>query len=130
MIAAVTAKGTGEIAPGFSERLTSAGARERDPAYAEKVRTMIRETSREGFAGCAEAIKASAVRPRIKDIRLPTLFVVGDQDAAVSIDLMKEMQAEVPGAKLAVIENAGHLSNMEQPAAFNKEIRQFIDSIH
>ena len=39
------------------------------------------------------------------------------------------MAERIPGAKLVVIEGAGHLSNLEQPAAFNDAVRAFVTSL-
>jgi 3-oxoadipate enol-lactonase len=97
------------------------------PAYLDAVRQMLLATSVEGFAGCAAAIKGSGLSKRFTALRLPALFLVGDQDAALSLDLMRQVQSQVPAAQSAVISGAGHLSNLEQPAAFNKALLAFLD---
>lgn len=97
------------------------------PAYLDAVRRMLLSTSVEGFAGCAAAIKGSGLSKRVAALRLPTLFLVGDQDAALPVDLMRQVQSQVPGAQSVVIRGAGHLSNLEQPAAFNEALLAFLD---
>jgi 3-oxoadipate enol-lactonase len=99
------------------------------PDYLETIRAMIRGTSIEGFTGCAEAIKLSGLRARVAQIRVPALFVVGDQDAALPVELMQAMQAEVPGACFAKIEGAGHLANFEQPERFNAALLGFLKDV-
>jgi 3-oxoadipate enol-lactonase len=99
------------------------------PAYLDAVRQMLLATSIEGFAGCAAAIKGSGLSARVTELRVPALFLVGDQDAALPVGLMRQVQSQVPGAQAAVIRDAGHLSNLEQPAAFNEAILAFLDGI-
>ncbi len=99
------------------------------PAYLDSVRQMLLATSVEGFAGCAAAIKGSGLDARVAALRLPALFLVGDQDAALPVSLMQQVQSQVPGARSAVIPGAGHLSNLEQPAAFNEALLAFLDQV-
>lgn len=98
----------------------------RMPQKAALVRAMIAQTAVEGFVGCSEAIKGARLLDRLGDLRLPTLFILGDRDAAVPIPVMREQQSRVPGARYAEIAAAGHLSNLEQPAAFNAALLPFL----
>lgn len=59
-------------------------------------------------------------RPHLLGIAVPTLVVVGDQDALTPPDRAEEMAAAIPGARLEVIVRAGHLSTLEQPDAVNR----------
>jgi pimeloyl-ACP methyl ester carboxylesterase len=52
-------------------------------------------------------------------VACPTLVVVGDEDEITRVDSVRRMHGRIFGAELAVIEGAGHLSNLEQPEAFN-----------
>ena len=45
--------------------------------------------------------------------------------AAVPMQVAEQFHAAIPGAELAIIPNAGHLSNMEQADAFNEHVRRF-----
>jgi pimeloyl-ACP methyl ester carboxylesterase len=58
-------------------------------------------------------------RPMLRDIRCPTLVLVGDADAATPPDLSREMADAIPGARLVIVEHCGHLSTIEQPDAVN-----------
>lgn len=122
----VREQGTQAIADAMVQRWFTAATLEAKPDYLELIRRMIRSTSVEGFTGCAEAIKLSGLRPRIAQIRVPAMFVVGDQDAALPVELMRAMQAEVPGARFAEIRGASHLANYEQPARFNEALLGFL----
>lgn len=59
-------------------------------------------------------------------ITCPTLVVVGAEDLITKVEIARDMHARIPGAELAVIEEAGHLSNLEQPVAFNAALAAFL----
>jgi pimeloyl-ACP methyl ester carboxylesterase len=61
-------------------------------------------------------------RPLLASIRVPTLVLVGEEDAATPPALSDEMAAAIPGARLAKIAACGHLSTMEQPQAVTQEL--------
>lgn len=64
--------------------------------------------------------------PTLARIQVPTLILVGKDDALTPPALSKNMTARIAGAKLVVLEEAGHLANMEQPAAFSEAIQAFV----
>jgi 3-oxoadipate enol-lactonase len=59
-------------------------------------------------------------------INVPTLVIVGERDIPEFRDVAKHMADGIAGAKLVVIPNAGHMSNMEAPAAVNEAILSFL----
>lgn len=59
-------------------------------------------------------------------IAVPSLVVVGADDTPF-LAASDYMAAKIPGAKKAVIENAGHAANLDQPAAFNAAILSFLE---
>ena len=56
-------------------------------------------------------------------------MLVGEHDAITPPDEMRAMAARIPGAHFAVIEGAGHLSNLEQPARFNAPFEAFLTGL-
>ena len=90
----------------------------------DKVRGMIKATSFKGFSGCAQALSDYDLRPGLPNISRPTLLIVGTKDATLAG--IKQIKEAVPGAALVELQGAGHLSNLEQPAAFTRAIRDFI----
>jgi 3-oxoadipate enol-lactonase len=90
----------------------------------DKVRRMIRATPVAGFSGCAAALSDYDLRPGLSKINRPVLCIVGTKDA--TLPGMEQTHAAVPGSALAKLEGAGHLSNLEQPAAFSRAIRDFL----
>ena len=59
-------------------------------------------------------------------VTVPTLVLVGEQDMLTPRRLSEELVELIPGAYLAVIPGAGHLSNEENPAAFNAALEEFL----
>jgi 3-oxoadipate enol-lactonase len=63
---------------------------------------------------------------RIEAITAPTLVVTSDEDRLYPAALAEDMARRIPGARLAVVRGAGHLSNLEQPEAFNAAVLPFL----
>jgi len=90
----------------------------------DKIREMIRTTPFAGFAGCAQALSDYDLRGGLAGIDRRTLLIVGTKDATLAG--IRQIKETVPGAELVELEGAGHISNVEQPAAFTRAIRDFL----
>jgi len=77
----------------------------------------------------AEAVWLSDQRARARAVARPTLIVVGDKDLVTPVDLSNELVDLIPDARMQVIPNAGHLSNLERPEAFNAIIDSFLSGV-
>jgi 3-oxoadipate enol-lactonase len=104
----------------FSEK-----TRTENPAIVEKARGWITSTSEGGYIGASDALKVLDLKRKLKDIRVPTLFVVGALDGPHPKE-MREMAALVEGARFEEIADAGHVANLEQPTRFLKIVRAFL----
>jgi pimeloyl-ACP methyl ester carboxylesterase len=60
---------------------------------------------------------------------VPALVIVGDQDAGTPPAMAQAIHENLPGSELAIIPSASHLSNIEQPAAFDAALTKFYDRI-
>jgi pimeloyl-ACP methyl ester carboxylesterase len=65
-------------------------------------------------------------RPMLSDIRVPTLVIVGREDQGTPVAASEEIVAGIPGARLAIIEDCGHLSTIEQPQAVTALLRDWL----
>ena len=65
---------------------------------------------------------------KLGDIKVPTLFIGGQYDEARP-ESVRYYASLVPGAKISIIPNAGHLSMEDNPKANNKAVRDFLHSI-
>ena len=59
-------------------------------------------------------------------VRVPTLVVCGTEDQITPPAMSQELAEGIAGARLAMIEDAGHLSNIEKPERFNEVVRGFL----
>ena len=103
--------------------------RHSDAALKTAVRAMNEETGPEAYIRQQQAIMARAdSRPGLKTIACPTLVLVGDDDRLTPPELADEMAQGIPGARLVVVPDSGHLSTMEQPQAVNAALAGWLKS--
>jgi 3-oxoadipate enol-lactonase len=95
------------------------------PSVMAKIGDDIRRTPVAGFAGCCDAIAKIDVLDRLKEIDCPSLVIVGDQDHGTPPEMARQIHANLRGSSLVIIPSAAHLSNVEQPEAFNKALLDF-----
>jgi 3-oxoadipate enol-lactonase len=100
------------------------------PDIVGRVRAMIEANSPEAIAaaqrGMAERQDSTAI---LAGINFPTLILVGAEDTLTPVAEAEAMRTRIPGARMRVIEGAGHLSNLEQPAQFNSIMREFVGTM-
>jgi 3-oxoadipate enol-lactonase len=94
------------------------------PPVLDKVRQMIRSTPIAGFTGCAQALSDYDLRPGLGGIDRRALLIVGTKDATLAG--IRQIKETVRGAALVELEGAGHISNLEQPAAFTGAVQDFL----
>ncbi len=118
-IATVKTQGMAALADGIIERWFTPPFRAREMATVARVKAMILATDPIGYAGCCAAVRDMDQRGDLGRIAVPTLVVAGAEDPATPPAMGAGIAAAIPGARLEVIENCAHLSNIEQPAAFD-----------
>jgi 3-oxoadipate enol-lactonase len=111
------------------ERWFTAPYRDAQPAQMKRVGDMIRATPVTGYVGCCHAIPKLDLTGRLKEITVPALVIVGDQDAGTPPVMAQAIHENLAGSELVVIPSASHLSNIEQPAAFDAALTKFYDRI-
>jgi pimeloyl-ACP methyl ester carboxylesterase len=101
----------------------------RGEAFRNIVEAMADDVGAEGFIRQQRAIMSRPdSRPMLPGIKCPALVLVGDSDAATPPDLSKEMADAIPGARLVIVKDCGHLSTIEQPAAVNSAMTDWLQS--
>jgi pimeloyl-ACP methyl ester carboxylesterase len=65
-------------------------------------------------------------RPFLPTIQCPTLVLVGRDDALTPPSMAQEIANAIPGARLEIIPDCGHLSTLEQPEAVNRALRRWL----
>jgi 3-oxoadipate enol-lactonase / 4-carboxymuconolactone decarboxylase len=122
--AAVRAEGMGTVTPAVLERWLTPAA---PPLLRERLEAMLLATPPEGYAACCEALAEHDLRGRLGAIRLPTLVIAGSDDPSTPPELLEAIAAEVPGARLDVIEGARHMANLEFAEPFDRALTGFVD---
>jgi 3-oxoadipate enol-lactonase len=96
------------------------------PAVADAVRAMVRTTPVAGYVACCQAITKLNLTHRLGEISIPTMVVVGADDPATTVEMARTIHQGIRGSELVVLKNAAHLSNLEQPEAFNEAVLGFL----
>lgn len=66
------------------------------------------------------------LRPRLREIRVPTLVIVGRHDFITNVAMAEEMARHIPNAQLEIFEDSGHFVLVEEPDKFRQVIRKFV----
>src|SRR5688572_16382202 len=103
--------------------------RAKQPQLMKRVAGWIRTTPLEGYVGTSAAIPTIDVLGRLGEIDVPCLVLVGADDIAMPVSMAEVLHRNLPDARLVVIPDAGHLSNLEQPEAFNQALDDFYREI-
>jgi len=95
----------------------------------QKVRSTIGRTN---SAAAIYALMAMRDRPDastvLHRITCPTLVIAGEHDVVARIDECRAMAETIPNARYVEIPDAGHLSNLENPAEFNRVLLEFLST--
>lgn len=103
---------------------------ERRPAVVQRVRTIIESNSPAGIAGAQRAMAARRdSTDLLSEMDLPVLVISGAEDNLTPVAEADSMRQAIKGARLKVIEEAGHLSNIECPDEFSGALVEFIESL-
>ncbi len=94
-------------------------------AIVESLSNDLGAGSPEGYASCCEALAKADVREQLKNITVPTLVVAGQKDPVTTVADAQYIINNVRSSSLFEI-NASHISNIEQPKAFNQAVQSFL----
>jgi len=94
----------------------------------EEMSAVVSEFHPVGFRLMAKSLAETDTTDLLPNIKVPTLVLWGDDDRRSPINIAKQLHNAIPKAELAIIANAGHVSNMEQPEDFNAQVRRFCQS--
>ena len=83
--------------------------------------------SKPGFMNALQAIFDYDFGERIPEIECPTLIVWGRNDEIVPVDDAYEYARLIPGARMEIFEDTGHLPMLERPARFNRMVEEFLE---
>jgi pimeloyl-ACP methyl ester carboxylesterase len=100
------------------------------PVVAERVRELAARQTTDGIVAALKALRDRPdAGPGLAHIALPTLVLVGEQDAITPPEKAKVLADAIPNARLETVPDAGHLSNLERPDLFTSSVRDFLDGL-
>jgi 3-oxoadipate enol-lactonase len=122
-------KGMAAVVDGTLARWFTEPYRKTNPPGVARVGASIKATPVAGFVGCCHAIPKIDLTHRLKEIKCPTLVIVGEQDPGTPVAMAREIHEAMPGSQLVIIPSAAHLSNIEQADAFTAALMKFLESV-
>jgi 3-oxoadipate enol-lactonase len=121
-------EGAEGIAREMLPKLLSERTRQTQPDVVGEVERLILSSSPDAIrAALGAMMKRPDSTPDLARLDCPALIVVGEDDRLTPIEDSRRMQGEISGSELAIIPGAGHLSNLEQPSAFNARLSSFLN---
>ena len=98
------------------------------PAVITRAQAMMAGVPEATYRRALTALVAFDRRANLPHIAVPTLLITGEHDATAAPELSRRMAERIPGALCKVVPAAGHLLNLEQPAAFNTALRSHLSA--
>jgi 3-oxoadipate enol-lactonase len=123
--------GTGAVAEAMMPKLFGQATHNDKPGIVAEIRRTIEQTCPRGLAAAQRGMaEREDVRDFLPQIKVPTLVIVGREDAISPVDEMRAIADAIPGAKFHVVEQAGHMAPLEQPGDVNTLIADFVGGLH
>ncbi len=124
------AEGMAGIADAMLPKLLTPDTVSKRPELVKRVRDMMLKTKPQGAAAALLGMSEREDQTEfISSILVPTLILVGREDAITPVADSEMMQSRIEGSRLVVIENAGHVSNLEQTEHFNDALLGFLSTV-
>ncbi len=102
-------------------------SRVKDAPLVKVIREMAERTGVEAYIRQQKAIISRPdFRPDLAKIKCPTIVLCGRQDQLTPLENSEQMAAAIPGAKLVIVEECGHMSTLERPKEVNRAIRSWL----
>jgi pimeloyl-ACP methyl ester carboxylesterase len=123
----ILAEGMAGIVDSMLPKLLTPETVSKRPELVKRIRDMMLKTKPAAASAALLGMAARADQTELlARIAVPTLILVGRDDAITPVEDSEKMHREIKGSSLVVIENAGHVSNLERADEFNKELIPFL----
>src|SRR5215203_1586407 len=123
----VLAEGNDFVPEVMLPKLLGETTREHRPEVVSRVAALIREQTPQAIAGAQRGMAARAATTDVlASVKVPTLVVTGEEDAVTGPEVGRDLAAGIPGARFLLVEEAGHLVNLEQPEIVNEALLDFL----
>lgn len=126
----IKSEGVERFAEGFLKAVFAQQTFDAKPNIVDEIRRTITSNSPLGICGALLAMAGrSDTTGALSKIRVPAFIMVGEHDAVTPPNAARDMRDKIPNSKLRLIENAAHMSNLENPNMFNEHLANFVDNI-
>lgn len=122
------ASGMDQLAQPTLERWFPRAFSESAPLTLQWMASLIEATDPQGYVMAIRAIQGLDHLDRLPAIRVPTLVVAGQADAAVPSAVASAVAHRIPHARLHLLEDTGHIGNVQQPLLFTERVGEFLQS--
>jgi pimeloyl-ACP methyl ester carboxylesterase len=130
MLGLVEAKGASGVADEMMPKLVGSTTHRTRPDVIANVRRLIEANSANGISRAVRRLRDRPDRtPELSTIAVPTLVIVGEEDALTPVDDSRSLATAIRDATLTVLPGAGHLSNLETPDAFGGAVRAWLSGL-
>ncbi len=120
-------RGTIAVADATIAGMVGKHTRETSPQIVDLVYRILAKAPVAGVVGALDAMRERAdSTPTLATIDVLTLIVVGEEDVLTPVSDAETMHRAIYGSRLRVLARAGHVSNLERPAAFNQVLSEFL----
>ncbi len=123
-------EGPTAVARAMLPGMVGKSTREREPSVVATMRAMLESASVDSIVGASEAMmNRPDATASLATIDVPTLIIVGDEDVLTPPKESRAMHTAIADSRLEIIPGAGHVSNVERPAAFNQVLSEFLGGV-
>ncbi len=123
-------EGVERFAEGFLKAVFAPQTFDAKPDIIDEIKRTILSNSPLGICGALLAMAGRTdTTEGLSKINVPTLVLVGEHDAVTPPSAAKTMHERIPNSKLYLIDNAGHMSNLENPNVFDEHLTKFLEGI-
>jgi 3-oxoadipate enol-lactonase len=126
----IKSEGIARYAETFLKAVFALQTFDTNPGIIEEMRRIILSNSPLGVCGALLSMAGRTDSSEaLSKIGVPTLILVGEHDAVTPPTAAKDMRDRIPNSELHLISNAGHMSNLENPATFSEHLIRFLNEI-
>jgi pimeloyl-ACP methyl ester carboxylesterase len=126
----INAKGADDFKDGFIKKVFHIDSLANKKNVVKQVREVVFANSEDviknGLVALAERLETCSF---LSEITIPTLIICGREDEVTPLEQSQSMNESIHGSTLKVIDNAGHVSNLEHPDEFNRYLHDFLTTI-
>jgi 3-oxoadipate enol-lactonase len=127
----IESDGASNFNEGFLKSVFHKDSLSNKPELVEQLRTVVFANSENIIIKGLEALAGRAETCSSLDaISIPTLIICGREDEVTPLSESEFMHSKIKGSILKVIDNAGHVSNLEQAEEFNKHLADFLSTLN